>query len=86
MLESDEAGKLRTWRLDAFPEATTITPAEAHRRDYLRYEGEISNARGQVKRVAAGEYEILDESDERMRVRLSGEDIDLNLPLTPDHS
>jgi hypothetical protein len=85
MLEGEKAGKLRTWRLDAFPDPGQITALEEHRRDYLTYEGPISNDRGQVKRVSAGEYEILRETDRNVRVRLSAEEIELDLPLQTAH-
>ena len=41
-----------------------------HRRAYLEYEGEVSGGRGEVKRVAEGEAEIVRESEEGVEVRV----------------
>src|SRR5687767_761642 len=37
-------------------------PLGNHRRDYLEYEGPVSDERGQVTRIDAGSYETLSES------------------------
>lgn len=41
-----------------------------HREAYLTYEGQVSEGRGTVRRVAAGECEILEDSAECVRVRV----------------
>ena len=60
MLEQDAHGALLTWRVNHWPilASDTLIPIAPHRRDYLTYEGPISNDRGWVDRVAAGLYEI----------------------------
>jgi hypothetical protein len=60
MLEAD--GVLATWRVGAAPADVPPegAPAERigdHRLAYLSHEGEISGARGTVRRVEAGTYE-----------------------------
>src|SRR5262245_25099312 len=72
MLERD--GLLKTWRLAAMPgeaeqEATELAD---HRLAYLEYEGPVSGGRGNVRRVAAGEYQVVDEGEGRLRVRAAG--------------
>jgi hypothetical protein len=66
---------LRTWALPAFPTPGVELPCEElapHRREYLDYEGEVSAGRGSVTRFAAGEYDLLDERLDFVRVRLRG--------------
>jgi hypothetical protein len=65
---------LRTWACESLPDAGATVAAEQladHRLAYLDYEGEVSGGRGSVVRVAAGEYELLAESDELIHVRLA---------------
>ncbi len=69
----DTGSLLRTWRLDEAPRAGLTTRCESlpdHRRAYLDYEGPVSGGRGSVKRVAAGQYEILEETAALLRVRM----------------
>lgn len=78
MLERD--GVLLTWNLLQLPaawggdaaaiEATRIAD---HRIAYLDYEGPVSDGRGAVTRVDGGEYEVLSESEDAIRVRFDGE-------------
>lgn len=73
MLES--AGVLRTWRLEEEPThdvSINATPLPDHRLIYLEYEGPVSGNRGQVARWDSGDYELLDETDGRLLVRLQG--------------
>ena len=79
MLERD--GALLTWSLPALPAAWSGEGEAAeriadHRLAYLDYEGPISGDRGVVTRVDGGEYEVLEETDEIIRVRLRGTDRD----------
>ncbi len=72
MLEHGPA--LRTWACESLPVAGATVAAEQladHRLAYLDYEGEVSGGRGRVARVAAGEYELLAESDGLIQVRLA---------------
>ena len=90
MLERD--GVLLTWSLAALPaawggdggsaaEQIAATRLADHRIEYLDYEGPISGDRGVVKRVDGGEYEVLEETDEIIRVRLRGTDRDETIAL-----
>ena len=66
---------LRTWRLPKPPFAGCELPTEPlpdHRLLYLDYEGPVSGDRGSVQRWDAGEFEIVEESPDRLVVRLSG--------------
>lgn len=76
MLERD--GILRTWACDALPQhdlPTYSDPLPDHRLAYLTYEGEVSGDRGSVTRVAAGEYELLEETPQLVRVSLTSDKI-----------
>ena len=90
MLERD--GALLTWSLPALPaawggegdsaaEQIAATRLADHRIAYLDYEGPISNDRGVVTRVDGGEYEVIEETDEIIRVRLRGTDRDETIEL-----
>lgn len=83
MLERD--GVLLTWSLPALPaawsgeedsaaEQIAVTRLADHRLAYLDYEGPISGDRGVVTRVDGGEYEVLEETEQAIRVRLQGEE------------
>ena len=73
MLES--GGALRTWRLAALPQPDldiAATPLGEHRLAYLDYEGPLSGNRGSVVRWDRGEYEWIEDSSDRIVVRLEG--------------
>ena len=76
MLELEPGGPLRTWRSPVWPLAnqTPLTPLQNLRREYLTYEGEVSRGRGNVRRVAGGEYELVHHGGLMLIVRLPGED------------
>jgi hypothetical protein len=66
---------LRTWRLSAPP--TPDQPVEAvatfdHRAVYLDYEGEVSGNRGVVRRWDEGHFDWLEDTPNRIAVRLAG--------------
>ncbi len=64
---------LRTWALAELPRAGAAVAAEelaSHRLEYLDYEGEVSAGRGRVTRSAAGEFQILDEKPEFLRLNV----------------
>ena len=80
---------LWTWRLPTHPDTwpTTLPPATRlpdHRRLYLTYEGEISNHRGTVTRIATGTATLLHQSTHHLTLRLQLETtpITLTLPTT----
>lgn len=58
----EESGCLLTWALNESPfendEITDILELPPHSLDYLTKEGPVSENRGSVKRVAAGQYEL----------------------------
>jgi hypothetical protein len=60
MFESAPGSTLMTWRATDWPlaEGDEITPISDHRREYLAYEGPLTNNRGQVRRIATGTCEI----------------------------
>ncbi|MFO0787940.1 MAG: hypothetical protein U0805_00685 [Pirellulales bacterium] len=64
---------------------TNEVPAEAlpdHRLAYLEYEGEVSNNRGQVIRIAAGTYQTEFETPASWSVTFTGEIVAGQLELT----
>jgi hypothetical protein len=83
MLESGDA--LRTWALDAWPTPGETVAGERlldHRPVYLDFEGDVAGDRGSVQRVAAGEYELMEESAVRLVVRLQSGELSGTLTLT----
>jgi hypothetical protein len=56
MFETLPGSALATWRSPRWPVEgpTAVTRLKDHRRAYLDYEGELSERRGRVERVAAG--------------------------------
>ncbi len=68
---------LATWAVGRWLPADSIAWQSVirlpdHRPVYLDYEGEISGQRGWVSRVEAGEYELLEQTPQESRLRLSG--------------
>jgi hypothetical protein len=73
MLEQE--GALRTWALAEEPRpGKTIAAQElaVHRVAYLQYEGPISADRGSVTRWDEGEFELVQESADRIELNLAG--------------
>src|SRR5205823_6438693 len=66
MFESAPGSLLMTWRATDWPFAAgdVLTRIGDHRRDYLDYEGPVSNNRGQVRRVQSGTCQIASQSDQ----------------------
>lgn len=67
---------LRTWALRELPTPGRWIPAEPladHRREYLDYEGPVRGGRGRVTRCDAGTYELLEHTQQALRVRLRGQ-------------
>jgi hypothetical protein len=60
MLESSSGSLLMTWRAIDWPLAAgdELLRIGDHRREYLDYEGPVSNNRGEVKRVACGACDV----------------------------
>jgi hypothetical protein len=67
---------LLTWRLEVSPAswtADTVALRQAdHRPTYMTYEGEISNDRGEVRRVASGTAKVSTQNAQSLEVELSG--------------
>ena len=79
---------LWTWRLDAMPDPSA--PGHAvriadHRPLYLDYEGPVSGGRGAVKRVAGGEFDWVEDSPNRLAIRLKGKGLSGRLTLEKGH-
>lgn len=73
MLEDGES--LKTWALECelrVGEAVQAQQLADHRRDYLSYEGPVSNDRGMVTRWDEGVFEWIDRSDSMLSISLSG--------------
>jgi hypothetical protein len=60
MFETFPRSDLATWRSPVWPidAATEMTRLKDHRRFYLDYEGELSDRRGRVDRIAGGLCEV----------------------------
>jgi len=61
MFETSPGSALATWRVAVWPITEIHTDAVAlpdHRREYLDYEGPVSNNRGTVRRIAAGSHTV----------------------------
>jgi hypothetical protein len=73
MLDNGDA--LRTWRLSRPPDAVEEIVAEPladHRRAYLDYQGPVSGGRGEVRRWDAGDFVLLEEKGDRLKLRFDG--------------
>ena len=89
MLEQGES--LRAWRLSAEPDSggeISAEPLPDHRLEYLDYEGPVSGVRGEVTQWDRGEYEVIEESQEKLSVQLHGEKLKgrTTLQSGPEHS
>ena len=77
MLELPGYTELATWRLLSNPLQPTVRVAAVrlgdHRRNYLDFEGEVSNNRGRVRRLDRGEARILSMAPKNLRFALSGD-------------
>lgn len=68
---------LRTWALDSWPlesgmECRAVS-LPRHRRRYLTYEGPVSENRGTVSRVEAGQFLLLTDAPDRVVLQLQNE-------------
>lgn len=82
MLEDPSQEGLCTWRLHKEPNRENcdrtcmqIIPAEQlsdHRKDYLTYEGPVSNNRGSVSQWDSGTYELLSEENGSLEIEFDG--------------
>jgi hypothetical protein len=58
MFEIKPGGELATWRSPRWPigSETPLTALHPHRPAYLQFEGDLSENRGRVRRIAAGTF------------------------------
>jgi hypothetical protein len=76
MVEVPGQERLATWRLSENP-VTAAGPIAAeriadHRREYLTYEGEISDGRGAVRRLDGGDVVVERLANDELVARLAG--------------
>jgi hypothetical protein len=82
----DVGDVLRTWRLAEAPRPGLQTNCEAlpdHRRMYLDYEGPVSGDRGSVRRVLAGDYDIIQDEPEGVFAELHAEGFEGLIQIAP---
>ena len=72
MFETLPGSMLVTWRSDRWPieEPTPLIRLRDHRRLYLEYEGDLSDQRGTVYRVAEGNCKVEIGENSRWTIRL----------------
>ncbi len=83
MLEAGPA--LWTWRLAVVPESgheQQATRIPDHRLTYLDFEGPVSDGRGRVTRRDAGDFTLLEQSDDRLVLAIRGRVLCGRLALT----
>jgi hypothetical protein len=75
MIENETGGALWTWRLGEWPPSlgAKLQPLADHRREYLEYEGPVSNDRGWVKRVSTGLCDLAISPSSKISVSLHSE-------------
>ncbi len=73
LLEQEEA--LATWQLyqDPLAGGKELFRIQDHRKMYLDYEGPIEGGRGEVNRVCAGTYELIEHNSQLWRVRFASD-------------
>lgn len=71
LFELQKGALLACWRSACWPitQATTLQRLADHRREYLDYEGPISGNRGEVRRVAGGEFWLEAACEEALQIR-----------------
>jgi len=67
MFETDPGSPLASWRSPNWPvtQPTLLERINDHRRDYLDYQGPLTNNRGEVTRVATGTFRFESRTDHR---------------------
>ncbi len=73
LFETAPDSLLATFRSPIWPlaTATLIEQINDHRREYLEFEGPLSNNRGQVQQVAAGTFEFVQRDESTWILHLS---------------
>lgn len=75
----DLGASLATWSLPLPPALSHVLPAQQltdHRREYLSYEGPVSQNRGHVVRWDEGEFKWIESAPHRIVVDLKGQKIE----------
>ena len=83
----EQGASLRTWRLSAEPNSgreISAEPLPDHRLEYLDYEGPLSGDRGDVTQWDRGEYELIEESQDKLSLQLHGEKLKGRTTLQSD--
>jgi hypothetical protein len=72
LFEAEAGGSLTAWRSGVWPlvDGAQLVRIGQHRRDYLTYEGPVSQGRGWVSRVETGTFERLGETSAGTILRL----------------
>lgn len=76
----ERGATLATWQLLADPRRDDVWPIPArrigeHRLHYLTYEGPLGGGRGEVSRIASGEYDLVRSGDAGWELALRGENV-----------
>ena len=82
--ESADTGELVTWAIYGEPRVGAKLAAESlplHRRDYLEYEGQVSDDRGRVTRWDQGLLAINEQTESRIQLRLDGDRLQCSAEL-----
>ena len=86
MFETAPGSALKSWRSPAWPivELTPLVELGDHRREYLEYEGPISNNRGNVRCTCRGSLSIISTSEAQWRIVLDDPYAELLIAKTLD--
>ena len=74
----EQSGVLWTWAVENLPTAGESQRADRlpdHRVAYLEYEGELTGGRGHVRRIDAGQYELLTQSPAEIVLQVHGQQL-----------
>lgn len=81
----EQGDVLATWRFEEAWPPSAVSRAEkiqAHRLEYLDYEGPLSGRRGSVRRVDRGTYAIVNETTKQLIVDIAGASLRGRIALT----
>src|SRR5437763_1916629 len=75
MYESAPGSALTTWRLPTWPiaEPTNIERLPDHRREYLTYEGVLTENRGRVRQIHAGACLIFEPAAQQIMLQMDSD-------------
>ncbi len=78
MIELSGRSKLATWRLASNPltaggAPVAVEPIGDHRREYLDYEGVVSQGRGSVRRLDRGQCRVVEAAEAFVVLQLDGQ-------------